>query len=53
MRLLDYLKNVLWCASCNCDGHLVLSLEERQKRDKMTIVSVRRHLGEANGSLQK
>ena len=53
MRLMDYSKNVLGCASCNCDGHLVLPSEERQKRDKMTIVSVRRRLGEAKGSLQK
>jgi hypothetical protein len=47
VRLMDYSKNVLGCASCNCDGHLVLS-EERQKRDKMTIVLVR-HLDSTFG----
>jgi hypothetical protein len=53
---MDYSKNVLGCASCNCNGHLVLPSEGRQKRDKMTIFLVR-HLdltfGEATGSLQK
>jgi hypothetical protein len=47
---------VLWCASCNCDGQLILPSEERQKRDNMTIVLVRHldsTLGEAKGSLHK
>ena len=38
VRLMDYSKNVLGCASCNCDGHPVLPSEERLKRDKMTVV---------------
>ncbi len=42
MKRMDYSKNVLGCASCNCDGHIDLPSEERQKRDKKTTFLVRR-----------